>query len=416
MKYIYLFALILISFQGQSQKLIAQSGYNHDSTGYYASDSAAIYYIPGNTTTATQDLNVPAVGYYFDSMYHYYGANLDLGAIAKNTYDAGYTHLLAYNGDSYSNGVHTYHYLINYFYTGMQADSTYYYQTDIVNNVTHISEKYYYHSNAQNQVDTTWYIYLNNIGAYSSSYKYVNLYTGNNITEVLSYQSSDSVNYTVTGKTAYYFNANNSYDSIVSYSWLGGNWMKQAKISYTYNANQYVTLKEWFGYDNVNNVYVNTSREHILRNNNVTIDTLYSQLWNQGLQKFDTTIKKAYVYQSGLLTRSYGYNINYNNMQWQPDPYGAINNYYYDMIPSTVSSCETSYELILYPNPAESALQMKNDMTGRKYSIVSSDGRFMQSGLVNSYNQVFIQNLSPGIYSLLIENEGGYGKAMFIKQ
>ena len=103
-------------------------------------------------------------------------------------------------------------------------------------------------------------------------------------------------------------------------------------------------------------------------------------------------------------------------MQWQPDPYGAINNYYYDMIPSTVSSCETSYELILYPNPAESALQMKNDMTGRKYSIVSSDGRFMQSGLVNSYNQVFIQNLSPGIYSLLIENEGGYGKAMFIKQ
>ncbi|MBK8328990.1 MAG: hypothetical protein IPL09_05860 [Bacteroidetes bacterium] len=44
-----------------------------------------------------------------------------------------------------------------------------------------------------------------------------------------------------------------------------------------------------------------TARDEYVRNNNIQMDTLYSQLWNQANAKYDTTVKMGYKYQSGLL-------------------------------------------------------------------------------------------------------------------
>jgi len=75
-------------------------------------------------------------------------------------------------------------------------------------------------------------------------------------------------------------------------------------------------------------------------------------LWSSGLNVFDTTVKMGYQYQAGLLTRSNGYTRNTTTGQWQPNPYGAIHNFYYDVIPNRVE--ETALNaLAIFPNPVE---------------------------------------------------------------
>jgi hypothetical protein len=143
---------------------------------------------------------------------------------------------------------------------------------------------------------------------------------------------------------------------------------------------------------------------------------MFSQSWNQAAQKFDTTIKRAFVYQGGVQLRSYAYNLNPNTMQWQPNPYNAVLNYYYDMIPNNTTEVQPENSPVLYPNPAESMLNFRSDMCGKRYNIMGHDGRMLQSGVIGTNNQILIQNLSSGIYSIVVENGHLLSKTLFIKQ
>lgn len=416
MKYFYLLAFILFATTANAQRLVGHSTYNHDSTGYYFSDSSTVHYLPANTTPTTQMIDASNVAYKFDSMRTYSGSQMMLSAIEKNSYDASYTKMVEYNGDTYSAGVHTYHYNIQYYYTGNVPDSTVYTNTDIVNNATYVAERDYHHVNAQNQVDTSWYNYLNNVGLYLNSSKYANIYNGNNLVEVWAYSSTDSVNYTLTGKTVYFYNPNNTQDSLVGYAWQAGNWYKMSKVAYEYNANQYTIAKQNWFFDNNLQVYVSAGRDQIMRKPDNTRDTLFGQLWLANPGVFDTTVKYASQYQGGLLIHAYAYSKNPNTLQWQPDPYNAIRNFYYDMIPNHVNDLTQEKGLTLYPNPVETVLRFKENVSGHKYSIVSSEGRFMQSGIFDQQQNLNIQNLRNGVYILLTEGNGKTTKTVFIKQ
>ncbi len=417
MKYVFLFILVFLFGESNAQKLIAQSTYNHDSLGYYIADSIAHYYHAGNNTTAQQQFDQGDVGFHADSSRQYNGVQLDLGVINNYQYDASYSKVLAYHGDFYSAGVLTSQYAVQYYYTGVAPDSTIYTQTDVINNQSHVAERDYYHINGQNQIDTSWNIYLNNVGAYSNSNKYAKIYTGNNLTEVWSYASTDSIIYNVTSKTIYFYNGNNAVDSSIAYAWQAGNWYKVAKVGYAYNAANSVIVKQNWFYDNNLNMYVNSGRDQINRLPDNTRDTLYSQLWLANPGVFDTTVKYAYAYQGGMLMRTYGYNKNPNTLQWQPDPYNAIRYFYYDMLPNKVSDVKKDNRLTIYPNPVEDILHIQENVAGSKYSIMSSEGKFVQSGIFDKSHRINIQQLNTGVYFLLCERPShGVAQIRFVKQ
>lgn len=416
MKSIFFTLLICISVSATAQKLIGRSIYNHDSTGFVFKDSMSLYYKAGNTTTSYQDYEKGDLSGKSDSLRGYSGAAVTLDYVSKDVYDAGYNRLLVASSEGYTGGVPVSSYTNTFYYNGIQMDSSIFINTDLVNNVSYISNKYVYHTNAQNLQDTIYYVYFNNVGVYSSSSKIVQIYAGNNMTEQWMYNSTDSVNYIPVGKYLNYYNANNLCDSIVSYAWLGGNWMKQNKRTFEYNASQYTTLKHWYGFDQNLQTYVINAREELLRTNGIQLDSMFSQSWNQATQKFDTTIKRAYVYQGGVQLHSYSYNLNPNTMQWQLSPYNAVLHYYYDIIPNAVSAAKSEKNLMLYPNPAENMLCIQSDMRGKRYHITANDGRLLQSGVVGSNNQIMVQQLPTGIYSLVVENGGALSKSLFVKQ
>jgi hypothetical protein len=413
----FFFALfICLSVNAGAQKLIGSSVYNHDTTGYVFKDSMSMYYKAANTTTSLQDYQEGNISAKSDSMHGYSGMPLTLNYMNKDIYDAGYTRLLVASSEGYTAGVPVSAYTNTFYYNGIQLDSSVFINTDLITNVSTLSNKYIYRYNAQNQQDTVYYIYFNNVGAYSSSYKNVQVYVGNNMTEQWIYNSTDSVTYTPSTKYMNYYNANGMYDSVVSYAWIGANWIKQNKRTFGYNANQQVILKHWYGFDQNLQTYLVNAREELMRSNNTQLDTMFSQNWNQATQKFDTTIKRGFVYQGGVQLRSYAYNLNPNTMLWQPNPYNAVLNYYYDMIPNKTAEYQSENTLMLYPNPADNILYFRSDMQGKRYNICSHDGRMLQSGVISTNNQIQIQNLPAGIYSLVVENGQVLSKSMFVKQ
>ncbi len=412
-----LFGLDLVGFA--QPKLIANSQYHHDSTGFFLNDSSQHFYKAANATNAIQMYDDATVTKSSDSTLAY-GNNagaLYLSSKEVNTYNANYSQRTQYLGYLYNNlGTNTYRYQTDYYYTGTQLDSSIGIYTDVIANNTYKYYNTFYHYNGMNQLDTTWIIYFSNVGVYSSSIKQVNTYNGNNIIEVLQYESQDSVNYTPDSRTNYYYNINNTADSVVHFQWLAPTWYKSAKNEYTYNANNLKIRKENFGFNNVTQTYEKIARDQYVRGNNTAIDTTYSQLWNQGAAKYDTTVKLGYKYQGGVLLTMYGFTRNLVNNNWQPNPYGAIYNYYYDMIPNHIAESKLERtDILLFPNPTEHQLTIKKECSGAKYAISTVEGRYVQSGLVDSHNQVMVGNLPNGVYVLYLEDGKSVSNATFIK-
>lgn len=411
--------LHVVAFGSYAQsKLLATSTYNHDSTGYFFSDSSGNFYKAANTTSAEQFYDDAVVRSTTDSTLSYgnNAGNLYLSSKWVYSYNANYTQQTKYLGYIYNNlGANTYLYQTDYYFNGLQLDSSIGIYTDVITNNTYKYYNTFYHYNGLNQMDTTWTVFFTNLGVYSSSVKQVNIYSGNNISEIVEYQSQDSVTYTLDGKTNYYYNGNNTTDSVVYFQWLAPTWYKVGKNEFTYNANNQKVRKENFGFNNVTQTYVETARDQYLRTNNTQIDTLYSQLWNQGTASYDTTIKNGYNYQSSLLVQAYGFKKDLGSV-WEPNPYNAIRNYYYDMIPSHLSEIKQKRNgIALYPNPVEHLLTIQKECPGAKYAISTFDGKYVQSGLVDTKNQISVENLSEGTYTILIEDGKSISSATFIK-
>ncbi|MBK8143614.1 MAG: hypothetical protein IPK62_00795 [Bacteroidetes bacterium] len=414
---LFILLQVLSFFANAQSKLIATSNYHHDSTGFFLHDSTTNFYKGTNSTSAVQEYSDGFVTWAADSTLYYNknAGNFNLYAKDVNTYNANYSLRIQYLGNLYNNlGVNTHTYQFDYYYNGIQLDSSIGIYTDVIANNTYKYYNTFYHYNGLNQMDTTWIIYFNNVGVYTSSIKQVNTYSGNNITEVLEYHSQDSLTYNPDSKTNYYYNANNTTDSVVAFQWIAPNWHKVAKNEFTYNGNNHKIRKEYFSFNNANQTYSKVARDQYTRIN-AEIDTAYSQLWNQGTASYDTTVKSGYKYQGGLLLRSYGFNKNANNL-WQPNPYNGIRNYYYDVVPNNIHETNLlKTEIVLFHNPVEHQLTIMKECSGAKYAISTVEGRYVQSGLVDSKNQVAVGTLAEGVYVIYIEDGNTISHASFIK-
>ncbi|HEY8367170.1 MAG TPA: T9SS type A sorting domain-containing protein, partial [Bacteroidia bacterium] len=79
-----------------------------------------------------------------------------------------------------------------------------------------------------------------------------------------------------------------------------------------------------------------------------------------------------------------------------------------------VSEAENELNTIkIFPNPAQSQLNIKNMPANTKYYIYSVDGKLLRSGEESTIN---IEFLRPGMYNLYLETPNGTQTTNFIKQ
>ncbi|HPI53068.1 MAG TPA: T9SS type A sorting domain-containing protein [Chitinophagaceae bacterium] len=421
MKLLHFFLLSFIcatTTQAQIQ-LIATSHYNYDSTGYFKNDTSTIFYAAANTNPAKQNYADAYVTYQPDSIRFYFknGASMDLQSRAIYSYGSNYDFPIKYQSHLYNNNVYFLYTNTDYYRTGNLLDSAISQSTTISTGNTNTDAKYTYHYNGLNLNDTTWNVYFSN-GVYSMSQKNVTSYTAsNNIAEIIYFESSDSINYTPDSKTNFFYSSAGVMDSSVFYTWYMNAWYKVGKNVFTNNSNQQPILKEYMYYDNTTMIYSTTTKEVYMRNNGIQRDSMFSMTWNQANMQFDTTVKYGYRYQSNLLTQSYGFTLNPTTLQWQPDPYSAINNYYYNEIPSSTNDIHSdkAFSLTVFPNPAETHITLKGDWQQKTYFIYTPQGQLVQTGTVSENQQVPVQLLSSGHYIIQVAGSRGMQKASFIK-
>lgn len=416
-------SIILIS-HAQS-KLIATSYYDHDSIGISLLDSSKHFYSPINSTSVTQDYNhgntTYPVFYKSDSSHFFndYGTGIFLGGRLINTYNSTYDLLLNEKQYSYdNNNVYTYYTNWDNYYTAINLDSSIGVSTNIVNSTTYNQGKRYYHYNAQNQLDTSWVINFSSMnGQYISTQKLVSIYTGNLKTNEYLYLSTDSINFMPLIKKEHYYNANSNIDSTIQLQWSAGNYVKNAKTVFFYNANQFIQKAVGYIFSGANQNYQLANAIIYIRPNGISPDTIYTMQMNTTTMIMDTTFKSISMYQGGLITQKREYQKNSTTAyQWEYVSSGAIKNFYYDIIPNTIyEATSEKNELIVFPNPVESNLRLKNDFTGSKYIITDKEGRVLQSGIISKEQDVNVFLIPSGVYKLIVETPKGIRNSKFIK-
>jgi hypothetical protein len=411
-----LFCLVQFGIQAQP-RLIGTSTYNHDGSNYTLSDTSVQLHFSGNMAYAQQDTSFASVLSKPDSLAQYTLnlGNLILSSTTRQWYDPSYHHQTRTISTGYANNLKFVESDIQYYYTGNRLDSSNSLFTNFQTVQTYHDYITFYHYDALNQMDTAWVIYRNASG-FSSSYRYEYTYYPNNLLQTITvHTSSDSVNYTPDNQQTYYYNSQDLNDSIVYSSWFSNTWYTAAKNVFTYNSNKQQIQKDYLGFDNTTQLYSPSARDVYLRTNGIFRDTLYGMLWSSGLNVFDTTVKMGYQYQAGLLTRSNGYTRNTTTGQWQPNPYGAIHNFYYDMMPNRVE--ETALNaLAIFPNPVENILNIHGDWSGANYVIYSMNGAPVLSGKLNAQQRIQVQSIPGGMYFVALELDKKMIRTSFLKQ
>lgn len=420
MKQLLLFSLATIfstTIFGQA-KLLSTSTYDFNSTTslFEPTDSTKYFYAPSNPTNSNQNYADGYVSSMADSFWNVNPIGNTFKARAFYKYNPSYTHTTEYDDTIYNSGTAAYAYHTDYYHNGNNYDSSITKQTTFPSNNTVITYKYYYHQNAQNLIDTLLAVYFNASGAYTSSSKQGNIYNANNdILTNYTYNSTDSINYTPDTRVDYYYGATNLLDSMVVFAYQTNTWIKVGKRNYLYNASNQKTTMEYKGFDALTNTYQAVVRDQYLRNNGIQMDSLYSQLWSTGNLKYDTTVKRGFVYSNGLLTKAYSYNYDVVTSTWKPNAYGAIHNYYYDMPQAVENINKEKVVLRFYPNPVNDKLHFVDKYNNASYSILSTDGKVIQHGIIDNTNSISTESLAKGSYIIILETSDNTSSSIFMK-
>ena len=60
-------------------------------------------------------------------------------------------------------------------------------------------------------------------------------------------------------------------------------------------------------------------------------------------------------------------------------------------------------------------IQFKQNCIGSKYFIITPDGKYVQSGLIDANNQVQMNLLPAGMYHIVVQGKEGIAQSHFIK-
>lgn len=105
------------------------------------------------------------------------------------------------------------------------------------------------------------------------------------------------------------------------------------------------------------------------------------------------------------------------NVESVTAPYGLIfdgNNMYvsdfdtkvvtFNIFPVATTPVQTEKQWSVFPNPAQEALQIQGLNIEQQYTIIDVTGRILQTGVINSNQNISIQKLTKGMYFIRLEN------------
>lgn len=421
------YLLLLLSILGISTftnaqlKMTAKSTYGFNGTSFFVLDTSTYFNNPANLLPVNENFTEAFNYAIYDSSHYYYRNQstqaLDLITRSIVTFDAGFTNQTLATSHNYTGTVNDTRDDFYNYYNGSNLDSQFFEHTIIAPPSSIFYSKNFFHYNSGNYADTAWYVTFQN-GNFNKTTKYYYTFTAQNlIDETYGFESTDSVNYTTKIKSKNYYNSQGNIDSIVSYYWQTGSWIKYSKKQFTYNTNNMRTSTETLGYNSLTQIYTPSNRVEYLRMNGTLLDSTYHQSFNQTTQHYDTLNKYGYIYHNGLLQHEHSFTYNQTNHIWEPTALVSVINYYYNMLPNAISGIQgKTNHISLYPNPCETYLNLKSNVQGAKYAIYSINGTFMQSGTIDASQKIIVQTLPEGMYILKMDIHGTQFQERFIKQ
>jgi hypothetical protein len=197
------------------------------------------------------------------------------------------------------------------------------------------------------------------------------------------------------------------YDGSVPFSDLSF-----AGISAVYNANNTLKRDTTYAFGYVNNdrkVKVSLYRDHVYKTESpLKIDsTFYHMVGSTPLlnTKFSYTLNT-----NNEITKAIGYTYSANNKY--------ENTFYYDFgqDPSLgILSKSNTSTVLLYPNPAQSVINIPADCSFQSWSITTIDGTNVKSGTNTDLNKISVADLEAGMYVLTLQNNEQTWTGKFIK-
>lgn len=85
--------------------------------------------------------------------------------------------------------------------------------------------------------------------------------------------------------------------------------------------------------------------------------------------------------------------------------------------PSSVADDVKQHQIVLYPNPASTYIQVENSLLSDSFELININGTKVAKGNLGDSPKIDISKLSRGMYSLLLYRNGkGYSHHTFVKQ
>jgi hypothetical protein len=270
--------------------------------------------------------------------------------------------------------------------------TTYEYQSDTILN----KEQTFYWTVAT----STWDLYN----------QYLYMYSGGLLAEVLVQEWNGTWN--DTQRFIYEYDNAEHLIKDLTQTWTGSDWYNSMQNLYSYNPSGMITQRLYQTYSA--SAWVNNrSYDYVYDNNNNRIEFTY--------KRWDIT--------TGLLTGAsykYLYTVDGNNLNtetiyqnWNTDIPDWANNYkrfqYYSLHQVFGLDQAQGDEIVIYPNPATSALSIAGIKGLYRVSVYSISGKLVLD-CKGTANQIDISGLSPGIYLVKILTQKGIITDSFVKK
>ncbi|MEO6903213.1 MAG: T9SS type A sorting domain-containing protein [Bacteroidia bacterium] len=289
--------------------------------------------------------------------------------------------------------------LTNYYYQewkGTNWENTYQftYGYDANNNWTSLL--------SQDWKDTAWI----------STEKDTYTYDGNNNQITSLFQFLKDTTWENSVKSEYMYDSANKLVSSLSYHWDGLTWINKSKVVYTYDANNIMInyLEQvWRGGEWKNN------SQTLFNNSNKTFSNYLVQIWTGSgwANQFQlATTEDA----NGLLTSKV---VKNRNNAGSKITKGDSTHYYFHTVTSIKNLAAQKETINVYPNPTKDILTIENTTSNKNsiISIYSIQGQLMiQQPIMQSKTEINVNQLTKGIYILMLNNGEKTSVARFIKE
>ncbi len=349
--------------------------------------------------------------------------------INPNTLVYGY-YESAYGGYDISNNLISFH---DVFVDSITNRNTTDYNTfDIYNNITKgetnawvsgiadsAFKQYFSYNTANKLIKDSIYEY--HLGSWHLAAKSFYIYDGsNNLIQIDCYgNTTDTTFLSVLQEQLQYINTydgSNRLLTVLTNIYDGTTLAQSAKDTFAYTGvsigHNFNTSWRDYQYDNINHYWAPIFNMTKVLNGAGLPDTVNIKGFDSLLNSWVPQTMEKFVYDSYFNPDTmYEYDYNFTYFPSTPN-YTTV--YYYNLFTSTLAISNTNTNnkfntITIYPNPAKNSITIntQNSINSAFITLINSQGQLVRREKLDNTSNVNIQDLVPGIYSLLLQDMNG---------